>query len=67
MSYTREQIESAVKSKGYAWFEAGELNVNVVGVSSGRVNSVNSVRIIISVVSSVSSFEIHINGNNVIL
>lgn len=33
MSYTREQIEKAVKSKGYAWFE-GPLNydVNIVGI-----------------------------------
>tara|TARA_R110001592_G_scaffold336010_2_gene621092 strand:- start:3635 stop:4243 length:609 start_codon:yes stop_codon:yes gene_type:complete len=30
--YTREQIESAVKSKGYKWFENGDLNVNIVGV-----------------------------------
>lgn len=32
MTYTREQIEAAVKSKKYSWFEAGDLNVNVVGV-----------------------------------
>jgi hypothetical protein len=35
MSYTREQIESAVKSKGYAWFEdEGNkgYDVNIVGV-----------------------------------
>ena len=33
MNYTREQIEAAVKAKGYAWFE-GPLNydVNIVGV-----------------------------------
>jgi len=33
MSYTREQIERAVKSKGYVWFE-GEKNydVNIVGI-----------------------------------
>ena len=30
--YTREQIEKAVKDKGYAWFETGDLNVNIVGV-----------------------------------
>lgn len=33
MSYTREQIESAVKSKGYVWFEgAKDFDVNIVGV-----------------------------------
>lgn len=31
--YTREQIESAVKAKGYAWFEgAKDFDVNIVGV-----------------------------------
>ena len=33
MKYTREQIETAVKSKGYAWFEgAKDYDVNIVGV-----------------------------------
>lgn len=33
MSYTREQIESTVKAKGYAWFEgAKNYDVNIVGV-----------------------------------
>jgi hypothetical protein len=33
MSYTREQIEAAVKEKGYAWFEgAKDFDVNIVGV-----------------------------------
>jgi len=33
MSYTREQIEAAVKTKGYAWFEgAKDFDVNIVGV-----------------------------------
>ena len=35
MSYTREQIEKAVKSKGYAWFEDASnktYDVNIVGV-----------------------------------
>jgi len=33
MSYTREQVEKAVKAKGYAWFE-GQKNydVNIVGI-----------------------------------
>ena len=31
--YTREQIEAAVKAKGYAWFEgAKDYDVNIVGV-----------------------------------
>jgi len=32
LKYTREQIEAAVKSKGYKWFENGDLNVNIVGI-----------------------------------
>jgi hypothetical protein len=33
MKYTREQIETAVKAKGYAWFEgAKDYDVNIVGV-----------------------------------
>jgi hypothetical protein len=33
MSYTREQIEKAVKSKGYAWFEGEkDYDVNIVGI-----------------------------------
>ena len=31
--YTREQIEGAVKSKGYVWFEgAKDYDLNIVGV-----------------------------------
>jgi len=33
MSYTKEQIEAAVKAKNYAWFEgAKDFDVNIVGV-----------------------------------
>lgn len=33
MTYTREQIEKAVKTKGYVWFEgAKDYDVNIVGV-----------------------------------
>lgn len=32
MSYTREQIEAAVKAKGYKYFENGEFNINVIGI-----------------------------------
>jgi hypothetical protein len=39
MSYTREQIEKAVKSKGYAWFEDATnkgYDVNIVGVRNSK-------------------------------
>jgi hypothetical protein len=32
MSYTRQQIEMAVKAKGYKYFENGELNLNIIGI-----------------------------------
>lgn len=33
MAYTREQVENAVKSKGYVWFEGEkDYDVNIVGV-----------------------------------
>lgn len=32
MNYTREQVEKAVKAKGYKYFENGDLNVNIVGI-----------------------------------
>jgi hypothetical protein len=45
MSYTREQIEKTVKSKGYAWFEgAKDYDVNIVGVrNSSTGNKVTNV------------------------
>ena len=45
MSYTREQIEKAVKSKSYAWFEgAKDYDVNIVGVrNSSTGNKVTNV------------------------
>lgn len=37
MSYTREQIEKAVKSKGYVWFEGQkDYDVNIVGVRNSK-------------------------------
>ena len=33
---TREQIETAVKSKGYKWFENGDYNLNIVGVRNAE-------------------------------
>ena len=32
MHFKREEIERAVKAKGYAWFDTGAYNVNIVGV-----------------------------------
>ena len=39
MSYTREQIETAVKSKGYAWFENGDYNLNIVGIRNSATGT----------------------------
>ena len=36
--YTREQIQAAVESKGYKWFESGDYNVNIVGVRNSDTN-----------------------------
>ena len=38
--YTREQIETAVKSKGYRWFEGGNYNLNIVGVRNSETNNI---------------------------
>jgi len=32
MELTKEQIENAVKDKGYNWFDKGDYNLNIVGV-----------------------------------
>ena len=37
--YTREQIEEAVKSKGYRWFENGDYNVNIVGIRNSETGN----------------------------
>jgi hypothetical protein len=42
MSYTREQIEAAVKSKGYVWFEDAAnkgFDVNIVGVRNSSTGT----------------------------
>ncbi len=40
MSYSREQIEGAVKAKGYAWFEgAKDYDVNIVGVRNSSTGN----------------------------
>ena len=36
--YIREQIQAAVESKGYKWFESGDYNVNIVGVRNSDTN-----------------------------
>lgn len=35
--WNRSQIETAVKSKGYRWFQNGAYNVNIVGVRNSNV------------------------------
>jgi hypothetical protein len=36
MCYTREQIEAAVKAKGYKWFTGNNYDVNIVGVRNAE-------------------------------
>ena len=37
--YTKEQIEAAVKSKGYVWFEgAKDYDLNIVGVRNSAID-----------------------------
>ena len=36
---TRKQIETAVKAKGYKWFENGDYNLNIVGVRNGETGT----------------------------
>lgn len=38
--YTREQIQKAVESKGYRWFEGGDYNLNIVGVRNSDTHGV---------------------------
>ena len=43
MSYTREQIEGAVKAKGYAWFDDASnkgFDVNIVGIRNSATGQV---------------------------
>ena len=39
MSYTREQIQDAVKVKGYKWFTSDNYDVNIVGVRNADTNN----------------------------
>ena len=39
MSYTREQIQDAVKAKGYKWFTSNNYDVNIVGVRNADTNN----------------------------
>ncbi len=38
MSYTRRQIQKAIESKGYKWFESGNYNLNIVGVRNSETH-----------------------------
>ena len=37
--YKKEQIENALKTKGYAWFENGDYDVNIVGVRNSATGN----------------------------
>jgi len=37
--YKKEQIENALKTKGYAWFENGDYDVNIVGVRNSTTGN----------------------------
>jgi hypothetical protein len=37
--YKKEQIENVVKTKGYAWFENGDYDVNIVGVRNSATGN----------------------------
>lgn len=40
MTFTRQQIETAVKAKGYAWFDsAKDYDVNIIGVRNSTTNN----------------------------
>ncbi len=39
MSYTREQIEAAVKKEGHKWFENRDYNVNIVGIRNSATHN----------------------------
>lgn len=42
--FTREQVEAAVKAKGYKYFENGDYNVNIIGIrNSAPGNKVTNV------------------------
>ncbi len=37
--FTRQQIEAAVKAKGYKYFENGDFNVNIIGIRNNKPGS----------------------------
>ena len=37
--YTIEEVEAAVKAKGYKWFETGDYNVNIVGIRNMKTGT----------------------------
>ena len=36
--YTRKDIQKAVETKGYKWFEGGDYNLNIVGIRNSETN-----------------------------
>jgi len=38
MQFTREQVESAIVSKDYKWFENGNYNLNIVGIRNSSTS-----------------------------
>lgn len=39
IQYTLDQLKKAILAKGYAWFENGQLNLNIVGIRSNTSKS----------------------------
>jgi hypothetical protein len=39
MEFNISQVEKAVKSKGYKWFENGDYNLNIVGIRNSSTNN----------------------------
>lgn len=38
LKYSKEKIETAIKSKGYKWFDESDLQLNIVGVRNSATN-----------------------------
>ena len=58
MNYTREQIERAVKAKGYVWFEgAKDYDVNIIGIRNS-----NTVQKVTNAFDDVITVSFKING-----
>ena len=39
INLSKEIIEKTVKSKGFAWFETGDYNLNIVGVRNSETGT----------------------------